>query len=124
MSLNKGDGTNSTTIFDNLQLTDLRLGKNNGAKYNKVKIIVTKDGRYEYSSSSDKKTTQAIAEFKATLEKAKAKHAKTAIGDMEKQLEDFGVEDVSQEDAVSILSSIGERLSNRLAELEDDVLEV
>ena len=43
---------------------------------------------------------------------------------MEKQLEDFGVEDVSQEDAVSILSSIGERLSNRLAELEDDVLEV
>ena len=46
---------------------------------------------------------------------------------MEKQLEDFGslgVDDVSQEDAVSILSSIEERLSNRFAELEDDVLEV
>ena len=56
VSLNKGEGTNSTTIFDNLELTnDLRSGKNNGAKYNKVKIIVTKDGRYEYSSSSDKK---------------------------------------------------------------------
>ena len=122
VSLNKGDGTNSNsrTIFENLQLTnDLRSGKNNGAKYNRVKIIVVKDGRYEYSSSSDKKTTRAIAEFRATLEKAKA-----AIGDVEKQLEDFGVEDVSQEDAVSILSSIGERLSNRLAELEDDVLEV
>ena len=31
---------------------------------------------------------------------------------------------MSQEDAVSILSSIEERLSNRFAELEDDVLEV
>ena len=128
VSLNKGDGPNSKTIFDNIQLTnDLRSKKNNGAKYNGVKIIVTKDGRYEYSSSSDKKTTQAIAEFKATLEKAKAEHEKTAIGDVEKQLEDFGslgVEDVSQEEVVSILSDVEERLSNRLNELQDDALEV
>ena len=101
VSLNKGDGPNSTIIFDNLQLTnDLRSGKNNGAKYKGVKIIVTKDGRYEYSSNSTEKTTQAIAEFKATLEKAKAEHEKTAIGDTEKQFRDFGVEDLSQEDAV------------------------
>ena len=72
VSLNKGDGTNSTTIFDNLELTnDLRSGKNNGAKYNKVKIIVMKDGRYEYSSSSDKKATQAIANSKQRLKKQK-----------------------------------------------------
>ena len=82
------------------------------------------DGRYEYSSNSSKKTTQAIAGFKATLEKAKAEHAKNAIGDTEKQLRDFGVEDVSQEDAVSILSGIEEQLSNRFAELEDNILEV
>ena len=128
VSLNKGDGPNSKTIFDNLQLTnDLRSKKNNGAKYKGVKIIVTKDGRYEYSSSSDKKTTQAIAEFKATLEKAKAEHEKTAIGDVEKQLEDFGslgVDNVSQEEVVSILSNVEERLSNRLNELQDDALEV
>ena len=128
VSLNKGDGPNSKTIFDNLQLTnDLRSKKNNGAKYKGVKIIVTKDGRYEYSSSSDKKTTQAIEEFKATLEKAKAEHEKTAIGDVEKQLEDFGslsVEDISQEEIVSILSDVEERLSNRLNELQDDALEV
>ena len=123
VSLNKGDGPNSTTIFDNLQLTnDRRLGKNNGAKYKGVKIIVMNDGRYEYSSNSSGKTTRVIEEFKATLEKAK--HEKTAIGDTEKQFRDIGVEDVSQEDAVSILSSIEERLSNRLAELEDDILEV
>ena len=123
VSLNKGDGPNSATIFDNLQLTnDLRSGKNNGAKYKGVKIIVMNDGRYEYSSNSSGKTTRVIEEFKATLEKAE--HEKTAIGDTEKQFRDFGVEDVSQEDAVLILSSIEERLSNRLAELEDDILEV
>ena len=126
--LNKGDGPNSTTIFDNLQLTnDQRSRKNNGAKYKGVKIIVMKDRRYEYSTNSAEKTTKTIAEFKATLEKAKAKHEKTAIGDVERQLEDFGslgVRDVSQDDVVSILSSIEEQLSNRFAELEDDVLEV
>ena len=61
------------------------------------------------------------------LEKAKAEHEKTTIGDTEKQLRDFGsfgAEDISPEDAVSILSSIEEQLSNRFAELEDDVLEV
>ena len=48
VSLNKGDGPNSKIIFDNLQLTnDLRSNINNGAKYKGVKIIVTKDGRYE-----------------------------------------------------------------------------
>ena len=105
VSLNKGDGKNSRIIFDNLQLTnDLRSGKNNGAKYKGVKIIVTKDERYEYSSSSDKKTTQTIAEFKATLEKAKAEHEKTAIGDTEKQFRDLGVKNISQEDAVSATS--------------------
>ena len=96
VSLNKGDGPNSTIIFDNLQLTNhLRTKNNNGAKYKGVKIIVMNDGKYEYSSNSSKKTTQAIAEFKAMLEKAKAEHAKTAIGETEKQFRDFGVEDVS-----------------------------
>ena len=90
VSLNKGDGPNSRIIFNNLQLTnDQRSGKNNGAKYKGVKIIVMTDGRYEYLSNSSGKTTQAIDEFKATLEKAKAEHEKTAIGDTEKQLRDF-----------------------------------
>ena len=122
VSLNKGDGPNSKTIFDNLQLTnDLRSGKNNGAKYKGVKIIVTKNERYEYSSSSDKNTTQAIEEFKATLDKAKVEHLGTAIGDMEKQFIDFGVDNVSQEDAVSVLRDVEEQSSNRLNELEDSL---
>ena len=125
VSLNKGDGLNSKILFDNLQLAnDQRSGKNNGAKSKGVKIIVVKDRRYKYSSNSNEKTTQAIAEFKATLDKAKAEHGKTAIGETEKQFNDAGVDDISQEDVVSVLSSIEEQLSSRLVELEDSVLEV
>ena len=72
VSLNKGDGPNSTILFDNLQLTnDQRTGKNNGAKYKGVKIIVVKDGEYVISTSADKKTRNTITEFESTLEKAK-----------------------------------------------------
>ena len=111
VSLNKNDGPNLRIIFENLKLTnDRRSGKNNGALYgdgeDKVKIIVMKDGRYEYSKEASKKMTRTIAEFKATLEKAKAEHEKTAIGDTEKRFEELAslsVEDVSQDDVVSIL---------------------
>ena len=125
VSLNKGDGPNSTTLFDNLQPTnDLRSGKNNGARFKGVKIIVLKDGRYEYSTNSNKETTLAIAEFKATLEKAKAEHAKTAIGETEKQFAEADVTDISEEDVVSVLDNIEDQLSEIFEELESEVLEV
>ena len=125
VSLNKGDGPNSTTLFDNLKLTnDLRTGKNNSAKYKGVKIIVVKDGEYAMSTSADKKTRNTITEFESTLEKAKAEHAKTAVGETENQFEDAGVDDPSQEDVDSVLSDVEERLSDRFEELKDEVLEI
>ena len=124
VSLNKGDGPNSTTLFDNLQLTnDQRSRKNNGARFKGVKIIVVKDGRYEYSTNSNKET-QAIAEFKATLEKAKVEHAKTAIGETEKQFAEADVTDISEEDVISVLDNIEDQLSKIFEELESEVLEV
>ena len=125
VSLNKGDGPNSTTLFDNLQLTnDQRTAKNNGAKYKGVKIIVVKDGEYTFSTSADKKTRNAITDFKATLEKAKLEHAKIAVGETEKQFEDAGVDDPTQEHVDSVLSDVEERLSDRFEELKEEVLEV
>ena len=96
VSLNKGDGPNSTILFDNLQLTnDQRTGKNNGAKYKGVKIVILKDGEYTFSTSVEKKIRNTITEFRATLEKAKAEHANTAVGETENQFEDAGVENPS-----------------------------
>ena len=123
VSMNKGDGPNSTTLFDNLQLTnDQRTGNNNGAKYKGVKIIVVKDGKYEYSSSADKKTRNTITEYKATLEKAKLEQAKTAVGETEKQFEDAGVDDPTQEDVDAVLSDVEEHPSDRFEELKDEAL--
>ena len=120
VSLNKGDGPNSTTLFDNLQLTnDQCSGKNNGAKYKGTKIIVVKDGEYVFSTSMDKKTRNAITEFKTILEKAKIEHGKTAVAQVEEQLEEATFEDVD-----SILSQVKDQLSDRLEEIQDEVLEI
>ena len=125
VSQSKGDGPNSTIVFDNLQLTnDQRTGKNNGAKYKGVKIIVVKDGEYAMSTSADKKTRNTITEFESTLEKEKLEHAKTAVGETENQFEDAGVDDPSQEDVDSVLSDVEERLSEWFEELKDEVLEI
>ena len=120
VSLNKGDGPNSTTLFDNLQLTnDQRSGKNNGAKYKGTKIIVVKDGEYTFSTSADKRTRSAVSDFKTILEKAKIQHGKTAAAQVEEQLEEATFEDVS-----SIISQVDEQLSERLEKLQDEVLEI
>ena len=61
--INKGDGSNSKILFDNLQLTfDQRTGKNNGAKFKGAKNIVFKNGEYEYSSNVKARST--INDFK------------------------------------------------------------
>ena len=110
VSLSKGDGPNSTILFDNLQLSnDQSTGKNNGAKYKGVKIIVVKDGEYAMSTSADKKIRNTITDL---------------VGETENQFEDAGVENPSQEDVDSVLSDVEERLSDRFEELKDEVLEV
>ena len=120
VSLNKGDGPNSTTLFDNLQLTnDQRSGKNNGAKYKGTKIIVVKDGEYKFSTSADKKTRNAVEDFKTVLEKAKIEHGKTAAAEVEEHFDEATFEDVD-----SILSEVEDQLSDRIEKLQDKVLEI
>ena len=54
-NLNKGDGPNSTIPFDNLVITtDQRTGKNNGAKFKNVQIIIIiyQSSKFSYSCVS------------------------------------------------------------------------
>ena len=76
------------------------------------------------STSADKKTRNTITEFESTLENAKAEHAKTAVGETEKQFEEMNIDDPSQEDVDSVLSDVEERLSDRFEEPKDEVLEI
>ena len=124
VNLKKGDGPNSSILLDNLSLTsDQRTGKNNGAKYKGVKIFVLKNGEYDYSTNSNKRTTDTIKEFKQTLEKAKAEHAKTLDGQTEKRLEeDEGVTNPSSEHSESIRANTTERVEEQIEDNIDKII--
>ena len=115
-NLNKGDGPNSTILFDNLVITtDQRTGKNNGAKFKNVKIIIIKNNEYEYSSNI--KARSAINEFKELLSKAQAEHAKTNKGKIEKTLRDEGIADPPVELVESVYENTLESLEERIEQL-------
>ena len=100
-NLNKGDGPNSTILFDNLVITtDQRTCKNNGAKFKNVKIIIIKNNEFGYSSNI--KARSAINEFKELLSKAQAEHAITNEGKIEKTLRDEDIADPPMELVESI----------------------
>ena len=84
-------------------------------------IVSAKDG-YDYSDA--KKLKSAVDDFKDVLARAKIEHGKTAAGETEKQFEDAGVKNLSQEDVDSVLSDVEERLSDRFEELKEEVPEI
>ena len=123
ININKGDGPNFTILFDNLGLTNNKgTGKNNGANYKGVKIIVLKGGKYEYSDSKNKKITDTIKEFKQTLERAKAEHEKTLDGQTEKSLEEEGVNSPTSEHSESIRANTTERVREQIEENIDKII--
>ena len=123
INLKKGDGHNSSILLDNLSLTnDQRTGKNNGAKYKGVKILVLKNGEYDYSTNTNKKTTDTIKEFKQTLEKAKAEHAKTLDGQTEQSLKDEGVTSPTSEHSESIRANTTERVEEQIEDNMDKII--
>ena len=102
---------------------DQRTKKNNGAKYKGVKILVLKNGEYDYSTNTNKRTTDTIREFKQTLEKAKAEHDKTLDGQTEKRLEeDEGVTNPSSEHSESIRANTTERVEEQIEENIDEII--
>ena len=50
ITVNKGDGPNSTILYDELRTTTGKSGKNNGATYKGKKILILKNGNIEYST--------------------------------------------------------------------------
>ena len=117
ISVDEADGTNSNKSLKNLEL---RVGKTNkiiGVRWKgKDVIVLVKDG-YDYSDA--KNVASAVDDFKAALARAEIEHGKTATAEVEKQFEDATRQDVS-----SVLSEVEDQLSDRLEELQDEVLEL
>ena len=117
VNINKVDGPNSTTLFDNLQLTtDQRTGKINGARYKGVKIFVLKEGKFTYSK--DKKYTKTIDDFRTTLTLAQTEHARTNRGFAERLTVNEGIENPSPEHVDAVILNATEEVSDRLSEVE------
>ena len=71
-----GDGPSPTTLYDELRTaTSKKNGKINGALYKGKKILILKNGKMEYSTDMSK--VRYVNEFKELLKKAHAEHQKT-----------------------------------------------
>ena len=117
ISVDEADGTNSNKSLKNLEL---RVGKTNkiiGVRWKGKDVIVLVKDSYDYSDA--KKVASAVDDFKAALARAEIEHGKTATAEVEKQFEDATRQDVS-----SVLSEVEDQLSDRLEELQDEVLEL
>ena len=75
ITVNKGDGPNSTILYDDLRTTTGKSGKINGATYKGKKILILRNGRIEYST--DRSIARYVNEFKDLLKKADIEHRRT-----------------------------------------------
>ena len=82
ISINKGDGPNSTIIFDKLNFTFDKNDEVNGATYKCKKILILRGGELKYST--DKTKESLVNEFKELLRKAQNEHQKHTDSDSRK----------------------------------------
>ena len=111
--INKQD---SPSLFERLKITVNGKGKINGAEFDKVKIIVLKGKRLEYTTDVSK--TVKLNEFKELVKIAEERHAKTAEGFVERKITDVPPnEDLTH----SVLRDSIESLENFIDEKEEEV---
>ena len=113
ITVNKGDGPSSTTLYDELRTTTGKNGKINGALYKGKKILIVKNGKMEYSTDMSK--VRYVNEFKELLKKAHGEHQKTPAALVERRV---GV-DITQDTMDDIIDNVSDRIESEI----DDVVE-
>ena len=116
ITVNKGDGPSSTTLYDELRTTTSKKnGKINGALYKGKKILILKNGKMEYSTDISK--VRYVNEFKELLKKAHAEHQKTPAALAEKHV---GV-DLTQETMNDIIDNVSDRIESEIDDVVEDL---
>ena len=115
LTINKGDGPNSTIIYDKLKFTTNKDNKINGATYKGKKILILKDGERRYST--DKTKAPLVNEFKELLKRADAEHQKTPTPIAEKRA---GV-DLPQNVMNNIIEDVNDRIDSEIDRRFDEV---
>ena len=108
LTINKGDGPNSTIIYDKVRFTTDKDNKINGATYKGKKILILKDGELRYST--DKTKAPLVNEFKELLRRADAEHQKTPTPIAEKRA---GV-DLPQDVMNNIKKNVNDRIDSEI----------
>jgi hypothetical protein len=120
VTVNKGDGPSSTTLYDELRITTSKKnGKIDGALYKGKKILIMKNGKMERSTDMSK--VRYVNEFEELLKKAHAEHKKTPAAQVEGHLEAQGL-DAAEETVDSVLEETSEAIGERISESGDEVL--
>jgi uncharacterized FAD-dependent dehydrogenase len=116
ITVNKGDGPSSTTLYDELRTTTSKKnGKINGASYKGKKILIMKGGKMEYSTDMSK--VRYVNEFKELLNKAHAEHQKTPAALAEKHV---GV-DITQDTMDDIIDNVSDRIESEIDDVVEDL---
>ena len=116
ITVNKGDGPSSTTLYDELRTTTSKKnGKINGALYKGKKILIMKNGKMEYSTDMSK--VRYVKEFKELLKKAHAEHQKTPAALAEKHV---GV-DITQDTMGDIIDNVSDRIESEIDDAVEDL---
>ena len=115
LTINKGDGPNSSIIYDKVRFTADKDNKINGATYKNKRILILKDGELRYST--DKTKASLVAEFKELLRKADIEHQKTPTPIAEKRA---GV-DLPQNVMNNIKENVGDRLDSEIDRRFDEI---
>ena len=114
--INKQD---SPSLFERLKITVNGKGKVNGAEFDKIKIIVLKGKRLEYTADVSK--TAKLNEFKELVKIAEERHAKTAEGFAEKKIADVPPnEDLTQSILRDSIESLENFIDEKVAEIESN----
>jgi hypothetical protein len=116
VTVNKGDGPSSTTLYDELRTTTSKKnGKINGALYKGKKILIMKNDKMVYSTDMSK--VRYVNEFKELLRKADKEHQKTPAALVE---EHVGV-DLTQETMEDIISNVSDRIGSEIDDAMEDI---
>ena len=115
ITINKGDGPNSTIMYDKLRFTTDKDNKINGATYKGKKILILKSGELRYST--DKTKAPLVNEFKELLRRADIEHQKTPTLIAEKRA---GI-DLPQNVMNDIIGNVNERLNSEIDEKVENI---
>lgn len=110
ITVNKGDGPNSTILYDELRTTTGKNNKINGAMYKGKKILILRNGKMEYST--DRNRTSYVNEFKELLRKANIEHQKTPAAMMEQHVNI----DIEQDVADDVINNVNDRIEDEISD--------